>query len=268
MAGEATLEVGLSACEHRCLLGLVHLVEPGAGFALTPRRPSDQYSRADRCLPSSVGRPHRSVEINDRETPGERDGPNDPSDQVRCEMSRSAQTSRQSMTSSPSRTSTSTVSPSATLPSRMRFASRSPSSRWMMRFNGRAPKAGSNPSSASFAVAAGDTTSVMRRARERLAEPVDLDRHDLAQVVWRQRTEPHDVVDTVHELRPEHGERIALQIRGHDQHDVREVDRATLSVGETPVVHHLQQDVEHVGMRLLDLVEQARPSTGGAAPLR
>src|SRR5438093_472638 len=35
-----------------------------------------------------------------------------------------------------------------------------------------------------------------------------------------------------------------------------EVDRATVPIGETPVVEDLQEDVEDVGVRLLDLVEQ------------
>ena len=37
---------------------------------------------------------------------------------------------------------------------------------------------------------------------------------------------------------------------------VAEVDRATLTVGQAAVVEHLQQQVEHVRVRLLDLVEQ------------
>ena len=37
---------------------------------------------------------------------------------------------------------------------------------------------------------------------------------------------------------------------------LREVHRAALSVGQTPVVEHLQQHVEHIRVRLLDLVEQ------------
>jgi hypothetical protein len=37
---------------------------------------------------------------------------------------------------------------------------------------------------------------------------------------------------------------------------VLEVDRAALAVGEAAVVEHLQQHVEHVGVGLLDLVEQ------------
>ena len=38
--------------------------------------------------------------------------------------------------------------------------------------------------------------------------------------------------------------------------DVPEVDGAALPVGEATVVEHLQQDVEHLRVRLLDLVEQ------------
>ena len=45
-------------------------------------------------------------------------------------------------------------------------------------------------------------------------------------------------------------------VRRHDDHGVAEVDRAALRVGEPAVVEHLQQRVEHVGVRLLDLVEQ------------
>ena len=46
------------------------------------------------------------------------------------------------------------------------------------------------------------------------------------------------------------------QVRRHHDHGVLEVDRAPLPVGQPAVVEHLQQHVEHVGVRLLDLVEQ------------
>jgi hypothetical protein len=45
-------------------------------------------------------------------------------------------------------------------------------------------------------------------------------------------------------------------IRRHDQDDVTEVGLAAVVVGERRVIHHLQQDVQHVGVRLLDLVHQ------------
>jgi hypothetical protein len=48
----------------------------------------------------------------------------------------------------------------------------------------------------------------------------------------------------------------AAEVRGHDDDRVAEVDRAALAVGQAPVVEHLQQHVEDVRMRLLDLVEQ------------
>ena len=51
-------------------------------------------------------------------------------------------------------------------------------------------------------------------------------------------------------------EEVAPEVRGHDDHGVAEVHRAALAVGEPPVVEHLQEHVEHVPVRLLDLVEE------------
>ena len=48
----------------------------------------------------------------------------------------------------------------------------------------------------------------------------------------------------------------AAEVARHDEHGVGEVDGAALAVGEAAVVEQLQQHVEHVGVRLLDLVEQ------------
>ena len=42
----------------------------------------------------------------------------------------------------------------------------------------------------------------------------------------------------------------------HNQDDVAEIDDLAVVVGQLSVIHYLQQDVEEVGMRLLDLVEQ------------
>ena len=52
------------------------------------------------------------------------------------------------------------------------------------------------------------------------------------------------------------GDELAAEVRRHDDDDVLEVDRAPLAVGQAAVVEQLQQHVEHLGMRLLDLVEQ------------
>jgi hypothetical protein len=45
-------------------------------------------------------------------------------------------------------------------------------------------------------------------------------------------------------------------VGGHDDDHVAEVGLAAVVVGQRAVVHHLQQDVEDVRVRLLDLVEQ------------
>ena len=49
---------------------------------------------------------------------------------------------------------------------------------------------------------------------------------------------------------------LASEVGGHDDYRVLEVHRTSLVVGKTAVVEHLQQDVEHVGMGLLDFIEQ------------
>ena len=46
------------------------------------------------------------------------------------------------------------------------------------------------------------------------------------------------------------------EVGRQDQDGVAEVDRAALPVGQPALVEHLQQHVEHVRVRLLDLVEQ------------
>src|SRR6478609_1307276 len=45
-------------------------------------------------------------------------------------------------------------------------------------------------------------------------------------------------------------------IRSHDDDRVAKIYGTTFAVGEAAIVHHLQQDVEHIGMSLLDFVEQ------------
>ena len=93
----------------------------------------------------------------------------------------------------------------------------------------------------------------------------------------RQIGERDHRIEPVAELRREHlldrflvlalaGERAEAQrlarhvgcagIGGHDEDGVAEIHRLAVVIGQLPVVHHLQQDVEQVGMRLLDLVEQ------------
>ena len=138
------------------------------------------------------------------------------------------------------------------------MARRSPSSRWMTRLSGRAPKAGSKPSRGQGGARPSSvTSSAMRRvgraARAAPSSWISTMRPRSSSV---SAPEPHDVVDAVDELGLEEVAGVARQVRRHDQHGVGEVDRAALAVGEAAVVEHLQQDVEHVGVGLLDLVEQ------------
>src|SRR5581483_1967333 len=98
---------------------------------------------------------------------------------------------------------------------------------------------------------------------------------DLHELLGREVLEDDDLVDAVQELRPElsaqrvrHalaqevglfgelGDERRADVARHDDHDVLEVDRAAVAVGEPAVVEDLQQHVEDVRVRLLDLVEQ------------
>ena len=57
---------------------------------------------------------------------------------------------------------------------------------------------------------------------------------------------------------------LAADVRGHDQDGVAEVDRPPLAVGQPAVVEDLEQHVEDVRVRLLDLVEE-HDAVGAAA---
>lgn len=45
-------------------------------------------------------------------------------------------------------------------------------------------------------------------------------------------------------------------VGGHHQYHVTEVRFASVVIGQRTVVHHLQQNIEHVRMRFLDFVQQ------------
>src|SRR6266704_2288042 len=95
-------------------------------------------------------------------------------------------------------------------------------------------------------------------------------------VCWIERVEHDDLVDAVDEFRPElrlhlcHDRRLdeagvvarhlldhlRAEVGGHHHHRILEVHGAALAVGHAAVVEHLQQHVDHVSVRLLDLVEQ------------
>ena len=114
---------------------------------------------------------------------------------------------------------------------------------------------------------------------------LDQQPRDRPQVVVRERLEDDDFVDAVDELRVERLPHLAqhhvvdaavdgagvgglepqrrllldeagADVRGHDDDRVLEIDPVAEAVGQMAVLEHLQQDVEQIGMRLLDLVEQ------------
>ena len=134
----------------------------------------------------------------------------------------------------------------------------------MTRLSGRAPYDGSKPSRASALLRGIGHVERDPTLGQALAQATELDLDDPLQIRLGQRPEANDVIDAVEELRLEEVPRVAGQVGRHDEHGVGEVDRAALTVGQTPVVQHLQEDVEHVGVGLLDLVEEdhrVRPAT-------
>src|SRR5450759_52782 len=140
----------------------------------------------------------------------------------------------------------------------------------------------------------GEQTAGLRRERdahaageELVAQVRDHEVDDRADLLGRELVEDDDLVDTVEELRTEEllelaghalldrvvrhlarllhretelglalGDVTGAHIAGHDDDRVLEVDLAALSIGQTPLFEDLQQDVEHVRVRLLDLIEE------------
>lgn len=126
-----------------------------------------------------------------------------------------------------------------------------------------------------------------RRSASRLAKPADLKLGDVRELVLAERGEDDEVVEPVEELRLERGpddfqnlllllflgrerldEVLAAEVGREDQDGVAEVDRPPLPVGEPPVVEHLEQDVEDLRVRLLDLVEEYDAVRPHGAPPR
>ena len=45
-------------------------------------------------------------------------------------------------------------------------------------------------------------------------------------------------------------------IRGHNNHGIAEVNQPSIAVGQPTLIEHLQQEVEHVAVSLLNFIEQ------------
>ena len=104
---------------------------------------------------------------------------------------------------------------------------------------------------------------------------------------FAQRMEHHHFVDTVDELRTEvvthhlhHRlfhlcvvhltemllDKIGAQVGRHDHHGIAEIDGTALTIGQSAVIQHLQQNIEYVRVRFLDFIQQnhrIRPAAHG-----
>ena len=64
----------------------------------------------------------------------------------------------------------------------------------------------------------------------------------------------------LHHFRPvlftQFHDQLAAEIGGHDQDGVLKIHRPPLAVGHAAVVKDLQQDIEDIGVRLLDFIEE------------
>ena len=123
---------------------------------------------------------------------------------------------------------------------------------------------------------------------------------DLGEILARELLEHHDVVDAVEQLGAEQALELAhrtaadlargkallaggakaharilrdlasAHVGRHDDHGVAEIDRLALAIGQAALLQHLQQNVEDIRVRLLDLVEQhdrVRVATNGLGEL-
>src|SRR5262249_8892163 len=97
------------------------------------------------------------------------------------------------------------------------------------------------------------------------AKRLKLDVNNLRNFFFAETPEDNDVVDAIQELRLEvlaqTFTNIALgktdaDIRGHDDDGIFEVHRPPFAVCKPPVVKNLQHHIPHIGMSLLDFVEQ------------
>ncbi len=184
-------------------------------------------------------------------------------------------------------------SPALKRPWRRARASEFSTRRWIVRLSGLAPNAGSCPSRAIRARAAGVSSRARSWPASRRARSARSRSTIAAELGVGQGMEHDDLVDPVQELRPEpvverlvqaglhrlvvrllvttgRGDQVAADVAGHDHQGVPEVDRPALAIGQAAVVEDLEQDVEHVRMGFLDLVQQddlVRPAADGLGQL-
>ena len=49
---------------------------------------------------------------------------------------------------------------------------------------------------------------------------------------------------------------MSADIRSHDNNGIFKIYSTSFIIGQTTIVEHLQQDIEHIGMCFLDLIQQ------------
>ena len=57
-------------------------------------------------------------------------------------------------------------------------------------------------------------------------------------------------------LNPQRLDKVTADIAGHDHHHILEADCAAMPIRQATVIKQLEQRIEHLRMRLLDLIEQ------------
>src|SRR5207245_4609910 len=111
--------------------------------------------------------------------------------------------------------------------------------------------------------------------RKSPAKSLELDVDDRLDLFTAKRLEDDDLIDAIKEFRTEvlphrlqHQalpislgqvrilQQVAPEVRRHDDDRVAEVNRPALAVREAAILEDLQQDVEHIRVRLLDLVKE------------
>ena len=108
---------------------------------------------------------------------------------------------------------------------------------------------------------------------EAVAEALEHDGRDVLDLLLLEGLEHDDVIDTVEEFRTEViledlldralrlfvalvEDLMRAEVRGHDDDRILEVDHTALAIRQAAIVEDLQQHVEDIAMRFLDLIEQ------------
>ena len=166
----------------------------------------------------------------------------------------------------------------------------STSSFWITRFSGRAPsRPGRSRAQPGQCNAPASSAITIRRSPSSFSTCCELDADDVVHRRTAQPFEEDDLVDPVEEFRAEMSadaghhrragglhvivvietrEGVGAHVGRHDDQGVAEVDRPALAVSQPAVIQHLQEDVEDVGVGLLDLIEQQHLDRAGAARFR